>query len=137
MQLQPILFALLSAGAVAIPLSTDSTPSNTSTLEARAHWGWIASYGAEDFNCTGEQIGPRPKIHHNGNCIIFHPASDNVGINWGTDQDQSHGLFTFTDDDCKNPAGRKIQHTEDEPGFCWSVKKRGAMWGSVKNFDYP
>ncbi|KAG7002016.1 hypothetical protein G7Y79_00029g063120 [Physcia stellaris] len=138
MQLQTILFTLLSAGALALPTSTPSSSNTTeftstsnateSTLEKRSHYGWVGSYGKTDYTCKGSHFGARPKMD-SGGCYKFHPGSDNVGIYWGSWPLSFAGLDTFSDDNCQNQVGGTILQpgfpSAEGPGTCVSVRLHG------------
>ena len=143
----PTILLLLSAGALhttlALPTNltnvfSETVPANeTSSLDKRSSYGWLASYESNDWNCKGKQIGLRPKIH--SDCIPFAPLSDNVGISWGSWPLNVDGLNVYSDGNCKVFAGKMITdpgyYNRVGPGSCVSVKKHGAIWGSVRNAD--
>lgn len=81
MKIISVVFAVLSAGALAAPATNETE--HISALEKRGHYGWVSSYAPDDAGCKGKWGGQRPKI--NGQkCAKFSPISDNIGVWWGS-----------------------------------------------------
>lgn len=95
----PIILAIGAGLASTMALPTTSN----STLEKRAHFGWVASF--TDATCTGTSNpnGPRPELTgRQGSCYPFQYVVGNmVGVNFGTGNWQWSGVTFFSDGNCQ------------------------------------
>lgn len=109
----PVLIGLL-ASTLALP-----TPNETnSTLEKRAHYGWIGAF--DGSNCRGNLIGPRPDIEHSisGGCTAFSPGTNNIAINFGTGLLSFSSVKFWSDANCKNVVdGPKTDYQQPSGGY--------------------
>lgn len=73
-------------------------------------------------NCTGDPIGPRPKMHDNGHCHKLSPpdpkkAKSWLGISWGSDHLDFDQLYLYQWQDCS--IGRtQIDRYPGQESFC-------------------
>ena len=90
-----IFFALL-ASTLALPTSNETS----TNLEKRLHYGWIGSFVND--NCHGKHVGPRPELKHSiSDCCAFTPATNNIGINFGTSAASFSNVIFYSDDNCE------------------------------------
>ena len=139
MHLSSILLLGLGAGALSKPIIDDTS----SSLEKRTgHTGWIASYAADDDNCSKGYISgaDRPELqwdHATGSImpVNFTLASgtDNVGIYFGsgTNAFDNVGFFSGEWFDHGLKMFESTGKNDGYPGACISAKAFGYPWTAV------
>ncbi len=126
-----IALLTLSAGALAQPTNTTDP-----TLEKRANWGWIGTYAPSDTACKGGwDVAPGQRFELKYDCYPYVPATNNVGINWGTWPLAIDALNVYKDGNCQEmvrsfTAGDVMGG--HGPNLCVTVAANSGPWGSVK-----
>jgi len=152
MHFSSVVFLSLSAGALAHPLIGSNVPSS---LEKRAHSGWMASYPIDDPKCTGRDkkhggyingtddqhrptLGYVPGSNRDPRLTTFEAVTDNIGVYCGS----GDGYHAFRRFDLWQGKGRVpgpdlyVTHTIEctpgaYPGACFSAKAMGYPWAFV------
>lgn len=123
----PLLLSMVTS-ALALPNSNQTT----STLEKRAHYGWIGSFIND--NCRGAQLGPRPELQHSiSDCCAFSPAPNNIGINFGTSVNSFSDVKFYSDSNCQHVVpGRNTDYSKPSGGYgCMHISDYEGSIGSV------